>query len=182
MGIFRRIQRIHRIHRKRNMRCRTDPGFPVLGAVLWHLGVVLGRLEAVLKPSWGRLGASWGGLGGVLEQSWDRLGASGGGLGAILGCLGASWGILERSWGGWSFHYKLGVHFPGKMARCIVFPQSSAPGGNSAAFPADPPFPQPAVQNRPWFPRAGGQDDGSYTNSLRLAPPRTKSRSLSEGL
>ena len=37
---------------------------------------------------------------------------------------------------GRSFHYKFGVHFPGKMARCIVFSQSSVPSGNS---PADEP-------------------------------------------
>ena len=31
-GILKRIQRIHRIHRKRNMPGRTDPGFPTPGA------------------------------------------------------------------------------------------------------------------------------------------------------
>ena len=34
--------------------------------------------------------------------------------------------------------------------------------------PADPPETQHAVRNRPWVPHAGGQDDGSYTNSLKL--------------
>ena len=36
---------------------------------------------------------------------------------------------------GRSFHYKFGVHFPGKMAQCIVFSPSLVPSGNS---PADP--------------------------------------------
>ena len=40
-------------------------------------GVILGRLGAVLEPSWGRLGPSWGHLGAVLGR-----------LGAILGRLG----------------------------------------------------------------------------------------------
>ena len=60
-----------------------------------------------------------------------------------------------------------GLHFPEKKSRCIVFSQSSAPRGNSApdppdpADPADPPETQHPVQNRPWVPHAGGQDDGS---------------------
>ena len=35
--------------------------------------------------------------------------------------------------------------------------------------PPDPPETQHPVQNRPWVPRAGGQDYGSlHTNSLKL--------------
>ena len=31
-GILQRIHRFHRFHRFRNLRCRTDPGFPAPGA------------------------------------------------------------------------------------------------------------------------------------------------------
>ena len=59
----------------------------VLGAAWGRPGAVLGRLGAVLGPSWGRLGAilrpSWG----LLGPSWDLLGRSWGPLGAILGIL-----------------------------------------------------------------------------------------------
>ena len=51
------------------------------------LGTVLGRLGAVLEPSWGRLGfllAPFGASGGHLGASWGRLGASWAPLGAIL--------------------------------------------------------------------------------------------------
>ena len=48
-------------------------------------------------------------------------------------------------------------HFPEKMARCIVFSQSSAPRGNSAPDPPDPPETQHAVRNRPWVPHAGAR-------------------------
>ena len=60
-----------------------------LKATWKRLGVVLGRLEVVLAPSWSHLGATW-----------SRLGASLGALGAILG---PSWGhlgaILGPFWG-----------------------------------------------------------------------------------
>ena len=55
-----------------------------LKATWKRLGVVLGRLEVVLAPSWSHLGATW-----------SRLGASLGALGAILG---PSWGHLAPSW------------------------------------------------------------------------------------
>ena len=64
--------------------------------------------------------------------------------------------ILKISFLGWkngrmvgrSFHYKFGVHFPGKMARCIVFSQSSVPSGNSPADPPDPADPPEEAESR----------------------------------
>ena len=61
------------------------------------LGTVLGRLRAVLRPSWGSLFAVMGRLGAVLGHfglSWVVLGPSWGHLGSSWGRLGPSWGHL----------------------------------------------------------------------------------------
>ena len=155
---------------------RRGPTWGVLGWSWVGLGAILGVLEA----SWGVLWLSWGVLEpscGVLEQSWSRLGASWGGHGVVVG---RSWGHLGGSWGVLGqlvLSVQCGLHFSGKKSRCIVFLQSSAPGGNSEPDPLlSTTFHrihrkrnQP-VQNRPWVPRAGGQDYGSllHTNSLKL--------------
>ena len=67
---------------------------------------------------------------------------------------------------------------------------SGSTGWNSAADPADPPDPPDppeTVHDRqvgPRVTRAGGQDDGSYTNSLKLTsyvpPESSKKLSISE--
>ena len=57
---------------------------------IWKASLrALGRLGAVLGPSWSRLGAVLGPSWAVLGPSWGHLGASWGRLGASLGPLGA---------------------------------------------------------------------------------------------
>ena len=59
-----------------------------------HLGAILGRLGAILGPSWGHLGvigAILGHLGAILGPSWAILGY----LGAVLGPCWAILGHLE---------------------------------------------------------------------------------------
>ena len=63
------------------------------------------------------------------------------------------------------------LSFSGKMCQNHCKKHCLRASPNSAADPADPPDPaetQHPVQNRPWVPRAGGQDYGSlHTNSLK---------------
>ena len=63
---------------------------------------------------------------------------------------------------------KMGPHFPAKSAEIIVLYSIFGPLVNRIHyFPPDPLLStdlaetQHAVQNRPWVPHAGGQDDGS---------------------
>ena len=55
-----------------------------LGAILKHLGAVLGLSRRRLGASLGLIGPSWGHLGAILEPSWGHLGPSWDHLGAIL--------------------------------------------------------------------------------------------------
>ena len=58
---------------------------------------VLGRLGAILGPSWAVLGPSWavlGLLGAILGRSWAILGLLLGCSWGVWGCLGLSWAVL----------------------------------------------------------------------------------------
>ena len=57
------------------------------GAVLGHLGAVVGACWGELGPSWRPLGAVLGPLESLLGASWELSGRSWSDLGAILGLL-----------------------------------------------------------------------------------------------
>ena len=62
------------------------------------------------------------------------------------------------------------LSFSGKSRQKCVRVVRKYTSRNSAPDPPDPPETQHPVQNRPWVPRAGGQDYGSlHTNSLKSA-------------
>ena len=101
---------------------------------------------------------------------WLTLGCPGAPVGRPLGCLWSPWGTCGIPLG----FPGNGSPFSGKKCQnhdTVVYFVASR---NSEADPADPPDPpdpaetQHPVQNPPWVPHAGGQDDGSL-HKLKLS-------------
>jgi hypothetical protein len=78
--------------------CWAGPSWGHLGAILGHLGVIVGSSWGHLEAIMGHLGLYWGHLGAISGPSWAILGPSLGHLGAILGPSRAierpSWAVL----------------------------------------------------------------------------------------
>ena len=90
-----------------------------------------------------------------------------GGLDRICGHLGAKKAPRAQP-------PKNSDHFPANLSKNLIFHSNYEPHGilqRIFSNPPDPPETQHPVQNRPWVPRAGGQDYGSlHTNSLKQGP------------
>ena len=74
-----------------------------VGAVLGHLGDILGPFQAILGTSSGHFGQSWTILGQLRLGKRSGRGLGGGfgvGLGGVCGVWGASWELLGGLWGG----------------------------------------------------------------------------------
>ena len=93
---------------------------------------------------------------------------------AILGQLGPTWGQLGLTWANldptwanlrFSLIFIDSVGFQGVLSEqmCLKYRAcaENLASRNSPPDPADPAETGPAEQNRPYVPRAGGQDDGS---------------------
>ena len=120
------------------------------------LGAKLAKFDRQLNPNLAHLGATWA----ILAPTWLQEASkwsSTGGLDRICGHLGAKKAPRAQP-------PKNGDHFPANLSKNIIFHSNYEPHGilhRIFRIFSDPAETEHPVQNRPWVPHAGGQDDGS---------------------
>ncbi len=148
----------------------ASPPFPHLGSLwanFWLLALLWGALGLPWSPLWpsqAPLGCPLAAFGRPLGPLWanfGRLSLLWGALGLPLGCLGSLWGALGQ------LGRLRGPHRRPMALKYRAWRQNQA-SGNLPADPADPGevVARSAVRS-PTSTRAGGQDDVSFTNSLK---------------